>query len=69
MSVQSGSPSVPPLAPGSSWLARSRWGLSRLTRDPNPVWMRELRQSARLQRTPVILMTITVTVALLISSC
>jgi ABC-type transport system involved in multi-copper enzyme maturation permease subunit len=68
MSVQSGSPSVPPLAPGSSWLARSRWGLSRLIRDPNPVWMRELRQSARLQRTPVILMTITVTVALLISS-
>jgi ABC-type transport system involved in multi-copper enzyme maturation permease subunit len=68
MSVQSGSPSVPPLAPGSSLFARSRWGLSRLTRDPNPVWMRELRQSARLQRTPVILMTITIAVALLISS-
>jgi ABC-type transport system involved in multi-copper enzyme maturation permease subunit len=68
MSVQSGSPSVPPLAPGSSIFARSRWSLSRLTRDPNPVWMRELRQSARLQRTPVILMTITVAVALLISS-
>ena len=42
--------------------------MSRLTRDPNPVWMRELRQSARLQRTPVILMTITIAVALLISS-
>jgi ABC-type transport system involved in multi-copper enzyme maturation permease subunit len=68
MSVQSGSPSVPPLAPGSSIFARSRWGLSRLTRDPNPVWMRELRQSARLQRTPVILMTVTIAVALLISS-
>jgi len=68
MSVQSGSPSVPPLAPGSSLFTRSRWGWSRLMRDPNPVWMRELRQSARLQRTPVILMTITVAVALLISS-
>jgi len=39
-----------------------------LQRDPNPVWMRELRQSARQQRTPVILMTITVAVALLICS-
>jgi len=68
MSLQSGTPSVPPLAPGASWLQRSRWSLSRVTRDPNPVWMRELRQSARLQRTPVILMTITVAVALLISS-
>ena len=68
MSVQSGSPSIPPLAPGSSLLARGRWGFSRLTRDPNPVWMRELRQSARLARTPVILMAITIAVALLISS-
>jgi ABC-type transport system involved in multi-copper enzyme maturation permease subunit len=59
---------VPPLAPGSSVFARGRWSFLRLTRDPNPVWMRELRQSARLQRTPVILMTITVAVALLICS-
>jgi ABC-type transport system involved in multi-copper enzyme maturation permease subunit len=68
MSIQSGSPSVPPLAPDSSVFARGRWGLSRLTRDPNPVWMRELRQSARLQRTPVILMTVAVAVSLLICS-
>src|SRR6185369_2428509 len=68
MSIQSGTPSVPPPAPGSSLLTRGRVGISRLTRDPNPVWMRELRQSARLQRTPVILMTITVAVALLICS-
>ena len=68
MSIQSGSPSVAPLAPGSSVFARGRWGLSRLTRDPNPVWMRELRQSARLQRTPVILMTVAVAVSLLICS-
>lgn len=68
MSIQSGSPSVPPLAPGSSVFARGRWKLTRLTRDPNPVWMRELRQSARLQRTPVILMTVAVAVSLLICS-
>jgi hypothetical protein len=68
MSVQTGSTSVPPLASGASLFARLRWRWSRLRRDPNPVWMRELRQSARLQRTPVILMTITVAVALLICS-
>jgi ABC-type transport system involved in multi-copper enzyme maturation permease subunit len=68
MSIQAGSGSMPPLAPGSSLLARGRFRLSRLVRDPNPVWMRELRQSARLQRTPVILMTVTVAVALLICS-
>ncbi len=68
MSVQTGSKSIPPLPGGSSLVARLRWGWARLMRDPNPVWMRELRQSARLQRTPVILMTVTVAVALLICS-
>jgi ABC-type transport system involved in multi-copper enzyme maturation permease subunit len=68
MSIQTGSGSLPPLAPGASLLERWRFGLKRLTSDPNPVWMRELRQSARLQRTPVILMTVTVAVALLICS-
>ena len=68
MSIQSGTPSVPPLPPGSPLWTRARRALSRLTRDPNPVWMRELRQSARLQRTPVILMALTVAVALLICS-
>jgi len=68
MSIQSGTPSVPPLPPGSSLMAHGRARLARLTRDPNPVWMRELRQSARLQRTPVILMAVTVAVSLLICS-
>lgn len=36
--------------------------------DPNPVWMREMRQAARLGRTPVILATITGLMALLICS-
>ena len=68
MSAQTGTGSLPALAPNASMLERLRFRLVRLLRDPNPVWMRELRQSARLQRTPVILMTITVAVALLICS-
>jgi ABC-type transport system involved in multi-copper enzyme maturation permease subunit len=68
MSAQTGTASIPPPAPEASLLSRARWAFSRLRRDPNPVWMRELRQSARLQRTPVILMTITVAMALLICS-
>jgi ABC-type transport system involved in multi-copper enzyme maturation permease subunit len=68
MSAQTGSPSVPPPPPNLGLLGRARYALQRLQQDPNPVWMRELRQSARLQRTPVILMTITVAVALLICS-
>jgi ABC-type transport system involved in multi-copper enzyme maturation permease subunit len=68
MSIQSGSASLPPPPPDASWLMRSSFRLRRLVHDPNPVWMRELRQSARLQRTPVILMTVTVAVALLICS-
>jgi len=68
MSIQSGSASLPPPPPGASLWSRGGFALRRLVRDPNPVWMRELRQSARLQRTPVILMTVTVAVALLICS-
>jgi hypothetical protein len=40
----------------------------RLTTDPNPVWMRELRAAARLQRTPVILAVITGMMTLLVCS-
>jgi hypothetical protein len=68
MSAQTGSASIPPPAPNASLLARGRLAIARWRQDPNPVWMRELRQSARLQRTPVILMTITVAAALLICS-
>jgi ABC-type transport system involved in multi-copper enzyme maturation permease subunit len=68
MSIQAGSAPVGPLAPRASVFARLRHALQDLVREPNPVWMRELRQSARLQRTPVILMAVTVAVALLICS-
>lgn len=68
MSIQSGSASLPPPPPDASLFSRAAFAVRSLTRDPNPIWMRELRQSARLQRTPVILMTVTVAVALLICS-
>lgn len=68
MSAQTGTASVPPVAAGAGPRARLRAFFERLTKDPNPVWMRELRQSARLQRTPVILSTITGMMTLLICS-
>jgi ABC-type transport system involved in multi-copper enzyme maturation permease subunit len=46
--------------------ARFRWQL--VFKDPNPIWIRELKQAARLGRTPVILMVVTVLMALLIAS-
>lgn len=55
--------------PNSGFARAPRFGkLAKLWNDPNPVWLRELRQSARLSRTPVVLAVLTVMVALLISS-
>lgn len=67
MSVQTGETS--PSGPASQRAvdrAKFRW--ERLLRDPNPIWIRELKQAARLGRTPVILMVITILMALLIAS-
>jgi hypothetical protein len=47
---------------------RVRYRLDVLTAEPNPLWMREMRQSARLLRTPIILMTLTVLTTLLLAS-
>lgn len=41
---------------------------SRWRDDPNPVWLRELRQTVRLQRTPIILAVITGMMTLLVAS-
>jgi hypothetical protein len=59
---------VAPPAPNSKRLDRARIGLRRLENDPNPIWMREMRQAARLQRTPVILAITTSLMALLMCS-
>ena len=42
--------------------------IARLLQNPNPVWMRELKQAARLQRTPIILAVVTGMMTLLICS-
>jgi ABC-type transport system involved in multi-copper enzyme maturation permease subunit len=41
---------------------------SRWAKDPNAIWMREMRQSARLGRTPWVLFALTLTIALLMCS-
>jgi ABC-type transport system involved in multi-copper enzyme maturation permease subunit len=68
MSSDAGSHSLPP--PASAALAPSSvktlW--TRVFGEPNPVWMRELKQAARLQRTPIILAVVTAMMTLLICS-
>jgi hypothetical protein len=68
MSAQTGRPTVQPPPPSSRRLERARIEVDRLQNDPNPVWMRELRQAARLQRTPIILAVVTGMVTLIICS-
>lgn len=68
MTIDAASPSLPP--PPSRTvpptLAKTFW--TRLFGEPNPVWMRELKQAARLQRTPIILSVVTGMMTLLICS-
>jgi ABC-type transport system involved in multi-copper enzyme maturation permease subunit len=68
VSAQTGRPAVPTAPPSSRRFERAKLGLTRLRNDPNPIWMRELRQAARLQRTPVILAVVTGMMTLLICS-
>lgn len=67
MSAQTGS--MPPSGPASSRLVdRARFRVDRLRNEPNPIWIRELRQAARLVRTPVILSVACVLMTLLIAA-
>lgn len=67
MSAQTGT--MPPSGPMSTrFVDRARFRVDRLRTEPNPIWIRELRQSARLTRTPVILTVITILMTLLIAS-
>jgi len=67
MTTDLGSPSLsPPSASFSPPSGKHPW--ARLLGDPNPVWMRELKQAARLQRTPIILSVLTGMMTLLICS-
>jgi ABC-type transport system involved in multi-copper enzyme maturation permease subunit len=47
---------------------RAKYQVDRLKDEPNPIWIRELRQAARLARTPIILMVVAVLMTLLMAS-
>jgi ABC-type transport system involved in multi-copper enzyme maturation permease subunit len=67
MSVQTGVQT--PGGPASERLGdRLRFRVARWKSEPNPLWMREMRQSARLLRTPIILMVLTVSMTLMMAS-
>lgn len=67
MSAQTGT-SLPG-DPGSTRLVdRARQRLRRLSSEPNPIWIRELKQAARLTRTPLVLAGLTIVMTLLIAS-
>ncbi|HYQ42626.1 MAG TPA: ABC transporter permease [Polyangiaceae bacterium] len=69
MTLEAHSPSLPPAsAPSALPPASGRTLWTRLLGEPNPVWMRELKQAARLQRTPIILSVVTGMMTLLICS-
>jgi len=68
VSAQTGRPGIARPQPSSRRFDRARIQLHRLTSDPNPVWLRELRQSARLMRTPIILAVVTSIMTLLMAS-
>jgi ABC-type transport system involved in multi-copper enzyme maturation permease subunit len=67
MSVQTGA--LSPSGPASKrFVDRAKYRVDRWRTEPNPLWIRELRQAARLQRTPIILMVVTILVTLLIAA-
>lgn len=54
--------------PARGLAGHTRQVFQRLLNEPNPLWIRELKQSARLVRTPVILCVLAVLTTLLIAS-
>ncbi len=67
MSAQTGTPSFVPSPPSSRAVDKAKVSLLRVRSNPNPIWIRELRQSGRMGRTPFILMIVTAAVALFMS--
>src|SRR5262249_48394630 len=67
MSIQLGTAPLPPASGSSPWSRLTR-AFRQLANDPNPILLRELRQAARLTRTPVILAVVTSMMTLLIAS-
>jgi ABC-type transport system involved in multi-copper enzyme maturation permease subunit len=58
-----------PHGPASQQLRhRVKYRVDRWRSEPNPLWMREMRQSARLTRTPVVLMVFTFLMTMLMAA-
>jgi len=68
VSAQTGRDTEVPPPPTSTRLERVVHHARRARYEPNPVWMREMRQAARLTRTPLILASLTAAIALLMCS-
>ena len=67
MSAQTGV--AAPDGPASQRLVdRARFRAVRLKDEPNPIWIRELKQAARVTRTPIALATVTVVLTLVLAS-
>jgi ABC-type transport system involved in multi-copper enzyme maturation permease subunit len=67
VSVQTGT--APLRDPASQRLVdRARHRVDRLRNEPNPIWMRELKQAGRLARTPIVLCILSVLMTLLMAS-
>ena len=67
MSAQTGV--APPSGPVSQRIVdRAKYQVDRLKDEPNPIWIRELKQAARLARTPIVLMVVAVLMTLLMAS-
>jgi ABC-type transport system involved in multi-copper enzyme maturation permease subunit len=67
VSAQTGT--APPSGPVSQrFVDRARFRVEWLQKQPNPIWIRELKQAARLTRTPVILTVVAVLFTLLMAS-
>ena len=65
MSAQTGTPSFVPPPPSTGTIDRARTRIQKARKEPNPVWIRELKQAVRISHTPFILMTVTGLMALL----
>ena len=56
------------VAPSTALPPKKLGRFARMFREPNAIWMREMRQSARLGRTPWVLFALSLTISLLMCS-
>lgn len=67
MSAQTGE-EVPEVPASTRAVDRARFRFDLLRREPNPIWVRELKQSTRLVRTPFVLMALCILMTLVIAA-